>query len=157
MIKTNLPEVKKVVPKIVKIDKVGKVGKKKKAVKRVYKAQMYVPRNRSTTRHAIIEYIDKKIPQKSAQVNIKYDLRKQCRDTKQYLIGQSRKVYLRYGPSVGSKVAKRVYRNYVIPYKRVVNANWFEVCDGTFVHKNEATYISNIKVEGLLSGSKTKK
>lgn len=161
MVKTVEAVDKKEDAKKVKIaDK--KDGKKVKVAKkskpRVYKHIMYVPKNVVSTKRAVIEYIDKKIPQKSSEAIIRYDIQAQCRATDKYLIGKSRKVYLRSAPSIKAKVVKRVYRNYILPYTRAVNDKWFELCDGSFVHKNEANYISNKNVKRFLSGTaKTKK
>ena len=129
----------------------------KKRVKRVYPYKMYIPKNVTQTRTAIIEYEDSSIPEVLQQAVIKTDLQKQCMEQNNVLIGISRKVYLRSIPKLNGRIKKIVYRNYILPYKRKVDANWYEICDGKFVHKNEAMKIDYKEAQGLLHGSKKTK
>jgi len=148
-------QVKEAIPKKRKPVDIIKIGKTpKKAVKRIYPYKEYIPRNTSVVKVATIEYMDDKIASHSSTSILRTNLKKQCKETKQYLIGISKKVYLRKATSNRSNVVKKVYKNYILPYTKKVNDNWYEICDGSFVHKNEAVRISNKRVKGLLYGSK---
>lgn len=150
MVQVKEAKAKKREPK--DIIKEGKLTKR--VVKRIYAYKEYIPRNTSVVKVATIEYLDDKIPSQRSTSVLRTNLQKECRSTKQYLIGSSREVYLRKKASMRSKVVKKIYRNYIIPYTRKVNDTWYEVCDGSFVHKNEAVTISKKRAQGLLHGSK---
>ncbi len=151
---------KKRVPEKTDMIKTAKNGDKKatkksaKPVKRSYPHKLYVPKNKAITKTAVIEYIDTKIPAQSSSEVMRTNLKARCESTNQFLIGSSRKVYLRTKPSVRSKVLKQVYRNYLIPYTKQVNKDWFEVCDGSYVHKNEAVKISDKRAKDILHANK---
>lgn len=162
MVKTNQVIVapkKEMKPTIIVSKTNVKIVKKtaKKRAKRVYPYKMYIPKNVTQTRTAIIEYEDSSIPEVLQQAVIKTDLQKQCMEQNNVLIGISRKVYLRSIPQLNGRIKKIVYRNYILPYKRKVDANWYEICDGKFVHKNEAMKIDYKEAQGLLHGSKKTK
>lgn len=144
---------------IVKV--IEKPKEKKKGIKKpkkiIYNFVLYRPRNISYNKTATIEYLDKKIPRKSSSVTLTDNLQAQCNQTNKYLIGASRVVDLRTKPSLKAKIVRKVRRNYIIPYKKVINKDWIEVCDGTFVHQNEANFIDAKKVKGILSGKQKAK
>lgn len=152
MVKTKAPKTKK-------DDKVKKVAAKKgtkKVKKRVYPTKWYVPKNYNKTAVGTIRYADINKVAQSAQTSIKVDLAKQCQNREKLLIGVSRNVYLRKTTSVRSKIKRVVYRNYIIPYKRMVNPDWYEICDGSFVHKNEVSKISTANANKKLVWNKNK-
>ena len=175
MVKTNHkplvekePEVKPIIiaPKVVekvpvkvakKVVNKAKQIKKVKKVKKVYPYKMYLPKDTTFTRTAIIEYEDSSIPNISQHVNIKINLQQQCMLQKKVLVGISREVLLRSIPSLKGRIKKIVQKNYIIPYKSKVDNNWFEVCDGRFVHKNETKMIDYKTAQGLLSGKSKSK
>lgn len=169
MVKTNksVPKVKekKIEPMFIIVDnntstkKIVKMAKKakKRKRKRVYPYKMYIPKNRVETKTAVIEFSDTSLSKVSQKATIKTDLEGQCKSQKRLLIGISKKIHLRSYPSLNGKIKKIVYRNYMLPYKSKINKNWYEICDGKFVHKNEATIIDYKKAQGLLSGIKTNK
>ena len=126
----------------------------KKAAKRVYPYKMYTPKNMTEVRTATIEYEDNIIPDVSAQAVINTDLEKQCMKQNRVLIGVSREVVLRSIPSLDGKIKKIVYKNYILPYKKKVNSSWYEICDGKYVHKNEAREIGHKKAKDLLNAGK---
>ena len=82
---------------------------------------MYIPRNRSQTRTAIIEYEDSSIPEISQQVIIKTNSVEQCVSMNKVLIGISDEVMIRSIASLKGRIKKIVHKNYIIPYKNKVN------------------------------------
>ncbi|MEA3497590.1 MAG: SAF domain-containing protein [Campylobacterota bacterium] len=145
MVKTKAPKTNKkiekriVEPKVVSTKK-SKSGKKTK--RRVYPVKWYIPRNISRTASGTIRYADVDKVAQSQKATIKTSFTEQCKVKDKLLIGISRNVYLRKVSSLKGKIKRVVYRNYLIPYKRKVSQNWYEACDGTFVHKNEVSEIS---------------
>lgn len=156
MVKTNQVKaepIKKVADKIVIMNK--KASKKVvKRAKRVYRYKRYMPKNTSYTKTAIIEYADAKIENQTQKTVITNDLIKQCMNERKVLVGVSRKVHLRTIPSNRGKIKRIVYRNYIIPYTSKINSNWYQVCDGRYVHINEAKEISYEKSLELLLNKK---
>ncbi|NQY94729.1 MAG: hypothetical protein HRT43_11225, partial [Campylobacteraceae bacterium] len=106
----------------------------------------------------VIEYEDSTIADVTQKVTIKSTLIQQCIAQNKVLIGTSTKVMLRSIPSLNGRIKKILQRNYIIPYETKVDANWYEICDGRYVHKNEAREITFKKAQDLLNGiKKTKK
>ncbi len=168
MVKTNEAKVvvKKTLPKPIFIPQ--KVAKKvikpkikkviKKKVKKVYAYKMYLPKDTVKTRSAVIEYDDSTISDVMQKVTIKSTVIQQCIAQNKVLIGTSREVMLRSIPSLKGRIKKILHRNYIIPYDNKVDKNWYELCDGRYVHKNESREITFKKAQDLLSGiKKTKK
>ena len=156
MVKTKAPVSKKDAKQ--KEPEVKVVSKKgtKKVKRRVYPVKWYVPKNYSKIASGTIRYADTNKVAQSAQTSIKIDLAKQCLNREKLLIGVSRNVYLRKSTSVRSKIKRVVYRNYLIPYNRMVNPNWYETCDGSYVHINEVSKISPEQANKKLLWNKTK-
>lgn len=139
-------------PKVKEVKK----GTKKK-VKRSYPIRWYDPRKDVSTKRATIQYSD--LPKEGAKVSkakISVDFTNECNKKDKLLIGVSNYVHLRSGTSFKHKILRRVYRNYIIPYKRKVG-NWYEICDGKYVHQNEAYEISLERVNKKIEAAKKKK
>jgi len=150
-------EVKKVVKKVLK-PTVKKILKKKpKKVKKVYAYKIYLPKDATRTQSAVIEYEDSTIANITRKVDIKSTRIGECVSHNRVLIGTSTEVMLRSVPSLNGRIKKILHRNYIIPYKNKVDTNWYEVCDGRFVHKNETKPISFNRAQDLLSGIKKNK
>jgi len=146
---------KKVLKEVIK-PKMKKAVKKK--VKKVYAYKMYLPKDTIKTRSAVIEYEDSSISNVTQKVDIKSTKIEKCISNDKVLLGMSSEVMLRSIPSLKGRIKKILHKNYIIPYKNKVDENWYEICDGRFVHKNETKPISFKKAQDLLSGiKKTKK
>jgi len=151
MVKTN-----EVIPVIKKKTKKNK-RVSKKYTKRVYPYKMYVPKNLIEKKTATIEYGDSSIQDISKEAIIKTDLQKQCMKENRVLIGVSKDVVLRAIPSFRGRIEQVVHKNYIMPYKKRVDASWYEICDGKYVNQKEAKKISYKKAQDLLNASKTSK
>ena len=79
-----------------------------------------------------------------------------CKNKNNLLIGISRNVDLRVSPSTKSKRVKRVHKNYIIPFIKMANEDWYEICDGSYVHKNEVSEISLKNAKKKLSWNQKK-
>jgi len=157
MVKTKAPKLKKKIEKTVVEPKVvstkrSKSGKKTK--RRVYPVKWYVPRNINRTASGTIRYADIDKVAQSQKATIKMSYSQQCKEKEKLLIVISRNVNLRKTSSLSGKIKRVVYRNYLIPYKRKISQNWYEACDGTFVHKNEVAEISIKNVNKKLKWNK---
>jgi len=144
----------KVAKKVIK-PKIKKIARKR--VKKVYAYKMYLPKDTTKMQSAVIEYEDSAIANVTQKVNIKSTNIRECIAQDRVLIGMSREVMLRTIPSLKGRIKKILHRNYIIPYKSKVDANWYEICDGRFVHKNETKPIAFKKAQDLLSGNKKTK
>ena len=113
-------------------------------VKRVrnYKVQWFIPKDINSIKRATIHYADTNTVLKSAKAIIKDNKTENCNKREKILIGISYNVDLRRVPSSQGKLLRRVHKNYLIPFVKMVNSDWYEVCDGSYVHKNEVTEIS---------------
>jgi hypothetical protein len=134
MVKTKLP--KKKVKKETTPKK--KEVKKKVTQKRSYPTRLYTPRNKFSHIKATIHYADQKDAAVTKQKTIKTNGNYRCQNSELYLIGISNKVHLRTGPSFRNKIVRIVYKNYIIPYTKKVNDDWYLVCDGRYVNAREA-------------------
>ena len=158
MVKTNqVKAVPKKDPVEIQIVKKKSAKKSKRVKRRVYRYKRYIPKNVSDTKTAVIEYADALLPNNIQKTVITTDLEKQCMDESKLLIGISRRVNIRTIPSLRGKIKRIVYRNYIIPYTTQVDKNWYRVCDGRYVHKNEARPIDYKKAQVLLENKKPKK
>lgn len=138
-------------PIINKVKKKKKVIKKrKKYVKKSFPFKLYKSKNSSVKKTAVIEYIDEDIPSSFGKTTLSNNVESACINSDKYLIGISRNVYLKTSASNKSRTQKRVYKNFIIPFKNELE-NWYEVCDGTYVHKNEVRKIDAKKVLGLIN------
>ena len=146
MVKTQISkEIKKIIPIKVKPiikKKSSKKTKVKKTKKRVYPVQWFVLKDIKKTQRATIHYADTKKVERSDKITIKTDLVQQCKDKNKLLIGIANNVYLREIPSVRRKYIKKIHKNYLIPYDEKVSSSWYKICDGSYIHKNEAKEIS---------------
>jgi len=131
-----------------------KITKTKK--EKVYKVQWYVPKNRYESLKATVQYADINKIETSDKITVKKDNTLRCQDKTKLLIGISKNVILRKSMSIKSKAIGKIHRNYLIPYTRKVNQNWYEVCDGSYVHRNEARVISPAKAKEKLSWQQKK-
>lgn len=114
----------------------------KKSVKRSYPYKWYVPKTSVTNAKGTIEYANKpgEISQ-TKQARIVYSYENECSKRDRLLLGISNRVHLRSGMSFQNRILRRVYRNYIIPYKEK-NGSWYKTCDNNYVHSNEVTEIS---------------
>lgn len=142
MVKTKIsPIEKKENKKVEKIEIVNNT-KKTKVVKRTYPFRLYKPKNAFSNIKATIHYADKEDASVVEKKTIKIDLQKQCDNSNRYLLGISNNVHLRRGVTNRYKIMRIVRRNYIIPMKGKVNSNWYETCDGYFVHTKEVKEIT---------------
>jgi len=143
MVKTKVPPIiKKEEKKEIKKIELINNSKKTKTIKRTYPFRLYKPKDAYSNIKATIHYADKEDAAVVEKKSIKIDLIKQCRDTDDYVLGISNNVHLRRGSSNKYKIIRIVRRNYIIPVKGKVNQNWYETCDGYFIHKNEVKKIT---------------
>ena len=142
----------KVKEPIIKKEKKKKkvIKKRKKYVKKLYPFKLYKSKNSSVNKTAVIEYIDEDIPSYFGKTTLSNNVESTCINSDKYLIGISRNVYLKTRASTKARTKKRIYKNFIIPYKNELK-NWYEVCDGTYVHKNEVKKIDAIKALGLIN------
>ena len=138
MVKTKYHTVTK--EKFPKIEKT--ISKKHKIAKKYYPYILYKSKNKFKKLQATIHYADQNNPASTKKETIKLSTVNLCVKEQQFLIGISKKVYLRQEASTKDKVARLLYRNYIIPYNKKINNQWYQTCDGLFVHINEATQIS---------------
>ncbi len=163
MVKTKFSTIKKEVikkeEKPVEAAKVIKtIVKKPKVIKKVkktiYNTKWFVPRNTTTVKRATIRYANTNDVIKSDKVTMKSNDKELCSKDGNLLIGISNNVDLRQTPSMRSKLVRRIHKNYIIPYKRLVSPNWYEICNGLYVHKNEVKKISQQDVKKKLAWNK---
>jgi hypothetical protein len=124
--------------------KVQQKAKRKKYTKRYYPVKWYKTKDVTLTKTAIIEYADNPKNKIKTTAKIKTNYVQECSQRDKLLIGISRKLYIRYKPSMKAKVNKVLYKNYILPYRgtSTQNSDWYELCDGKYVHKNEVKPIS---------------
>lgn len=134
--------VKSLPPKSAKKDKKETVKKVATSKRRYYPTKWYVPRDIVLNKKGTIRYADTHKIGQTQESDIKLDMQQMCNDKEKLLIGISNKVYVRGYPSFNGRIKRIVYKNYLIPYKRKVSKDWYEVCDGNFVHINETALIS---------------
>lgn len=139
MVKVKAPVKKAMVIEPI-IKEVKKTKRTKKYVKRIYPYRLYKAKNTSIKKTATIEYIDD-IASTTGKTMLTNNVEKICFSSKKFLIAISKRTYLRVKPSLKARASKVVYRNYIIPYTSELKY-WYKVCDGTYVHKREASKIS---------------
>ncbi|MCK5110295.1 MAG: hypothetical protein KAQ94_02155 [Arcobacteraceae bacterium] len=113
-----------------------------KKIKRNYPIKLYKPRDSYNNLKATIHYADQKDAALTKSKTIKIDASKLCQNNNLFLLGISNKVHLRTGPTIRNKIARIVYRNYIIPQNGKVNKKWYKTCDGYYVHTLEVKEIS---------------
>ncbi|MEA3353630.1 MAG: flagella basal body P-ring formation protein FlgA [Campylobacterota bacterium] len=143
MVKTNPPVKKK---KVKPVKNVVKASTKK----RTYPVKMYKLKNKYDKIAATIHYADDKKASVTKNRTIRLDNTLQCKANNKYLIGISNKVHLRSGASNEYRIKSIVYKNYIIPYDKVVNDNWYRTCDGYFIHRFEVNPITHKEVIEIL-------
>jgi len=120
------------------IEKKKNIVSVKSNVKRSYPYKLYKSRGSNENLQATIHYADQENASVTKSKLIKLDYSNKCLNSDLYLMGISNKIHLRTGPSNGHKIARIVYRNYIIPYTNSVDSSWYRTCDGYYIHKLEA-------------------
>jgi hypothetical protein len=136
--KTQESELNKEIESKQENQKVLEKESKKENIIASYPKTWYQPRPVKLTQEAVIYYSDNKSATKSVKNSIEIDYVKECSQRENVLIGVANKVNLRSVASFRGKVKRIVKRNYLIPYIRQVDDDWYETCDKKYVHKNEA-------------------
>ena len=151
MVKVKAPVKKAMViePIVKEVKKTKKTKRTKKYVKRIYPYRLYKAKNTFTRKTATIEYVDD-IASTTGKTMLTNNVEKICFSSKKFLIAISKRTYLRVKPSLKSRASKLVYRNYIIPYTSELKY-WYKVCDGTYVHKREASKISKKEAFELIN------
>jgi len=121
-----------------------KTVKRKKYVRKYYPVSWYKTKDITLTKTAVIEYANNPNEKVKATAKIKTNYVQECSQRDKLLIGISRKLYIRYKPSMKAKINKVLHKNYIIPYRGISSSNsdWYELCDGKYVHKNEVKPIT---------------
>ena len=160
MVKVKKPEIKKKEPAITEkitlvedeMIKIVDLSKRKVYQKQNYPIKWYDPNGTSVTKSAMIEYIDD--PEKSitAYAKINLDFEKACSQRDKLLLVTASGANLRNGASIDSKVNNKVNKNYILPYNDNVgiNKDWYQICDGSFVHKSTVKEVSFVEVLKLI-------
>lgn len=108
----------------------------KKVVQKSYPIRWYKPIVDTKFKKAIIEYIDnpdlKSVNSKKVVNNKSYN----CESKDKLLIVTSTKANIRDKNSLASSIERQVSKNYVIPYVKKVDENWYMTCDENYIHKN---------------------
>ncbi len=118
--------------------------KRKKYIKKYYPVSWYKTKDIVQTKVAVIEYANNPKAKVKTSAKIRTNYVQECSQRDKLLIGISRKLYIRYKPSMKSKVNKVLHKNYILPYRNIstINSDWYELCDGKYVHKNEVKPIT---------------
>ena len=124
-------------------------SKKIRSIENIYPIKWYKPKKSISIQSAKIKYSNNKKENINKKVKITNDFKKQCSQKNNLLLVKSRKVYLRTKASKKAKIYKQLKRNYVLPYISIsrINSDWYRLCDGTYVSKNDVNIIEykNIK------------
>lgn len=131
------------------------IEKKKEAIKTP--AKKYIKRKKKIPiEKAIIEYKDnpslnkiqtqKIIPSKitKTQKTKALDLSNRCKkpNNTHLLLGIAKKFNIREQPSIESQIIAKRYKDSLFRYRQKTKDNWYELCDGSYVHKNMVIEIS---------------
>jgi hypothetical protein len=127
--------------KIIKVEKNSNRTRKALEVQSPYK--WYKPKEMIEIIHsATITYADTNKMEQSPNIGIvKNDISK-CNERKNLLVGKTYDISLRLEPLKGSKKHDVVGMHTIIPFKKKVGNGWYELCDGSFVYKDEVEEIT---------------
>jgi len=121
----------------------------KKKYKRVYKPKSYPitwykPNSSVTTKTATISYADNTKIKQTKKATIKKSFSKECSNTNKLLRVVSKQTHVRTNASNRAKKHKKIYKNYILPYINIskINTNWYMICDGSYINKNDVIEIS---------------
>ena len=118
--------------------------------KRTYPTTLYKAKDGYDKFKATIHYADQKNAALTKNKTIKINTQEVCKNSDLFILGISNKVHLRTGSTNQHKIIRTVYRNYIIPYSKKVNPNWYKTCDGYYVHKLEVKEITKELVDKKL-------
>jgi hypothetical protein len=123
------------------------------AKKRLYPVKWYQPKETVSTKTATISYANDNDIKQTLKAKIKSNYSQECSNSDKLLLGISNNIYLRTHASIRAKVHKKVYKNYILPYKDVskINTDWFVLCDGSYVEKKNVKIISYEEYKRLKS------
>ena len=142
MVKTRITKKSKKITKPnftnVSKKKVTKIIKKKYYPYKTYKAKKVFKKIQAT-----IHYADQKDAIVTKKHTIQINKKDACKIKDKILVTVSRSTNLRQLPTLHSKIKRVIYRNTFIAYDKKINTNWYRTCDGYFIHKNEASKVSN--------------
>lgn len=143
---TNIMDTQKVVEKIIEektLKSTKKLAKKYVPKKRSYPVKWYKPNSTTVKKTATISYANSAEGKVSKSANITNNFA-ECSKTDKLLQGTSNNIYLRKNPSYRAKIHKKVYKNYILPYKTrsLINPDWYVLCDDTYVNSKDVKEIT---------------
>lgn len=138
-------EIKKIVKK--------KTSSRNKGTRKVYSypIRWYKPKDTVKTKTALITYANDSRIKDKKEVKISTNFKKICSQTNKLLIAKSYRVSLKASPSNRAKTHRKIKKNYIIPYtsKSKINSDWYRVCDGSYVNKQNVREITINEVNKL--------
>jgi len=139
--KKTIKEEKKKIKEIV-VSK--KIKKKYVSKKRYYPVKWYQPKNKVSTKTAIISYANDKELVETKKAKITSNYAKECSKKDKLLIVVSNSTKLKKSPSHRAKTHKTLYKNYVVAYKSVskINPSWYLICDDSYINSEDVVITS---------------
>eukprot|EP01156_Anaeramoeba_ignava_P002246 Anaeramoba_ignava/a217917_168.p2 GENE.a217917_168~~a217917_168.p2 ORF type:complete len:479 (+),score=3.49 a217917_168:1775-3211(+) len=129
---------------------VKKPSKKTKSVYKEYPYRIYTPKERTDTLTATIHYADNDEASIKKMKSIKLKKIQECKEKEKFIVGTSKYIHFRSGPSVGYKIKRTIYKNIIIPYAEKVNDSWYKTCDDYFINTREVEELTKEQVEEKL-------
>ncbi|WP_072679775.1 hypothetical protein [Arcobacter sp. LA11] len=117
---------------------------KRKYIPRTYPIKWYQPKTSVSTKTATISYSDNSDLVQTKKAKISSNYKEECSKKDKLLLVTSNKVYIRKHPSIRSKIHKKIYKNYILPYTNIskINTSWYMLCDGSYIRKSDVKEIN---------------
>ncbi len=131
--------------------KVAKASSKKiKSTYKEYPYRVYKPKERMDTLTATIHYADNDEASIKKMKRVKLKKIQECKKKEKFIVGTSKYIHFRSGPSVGYKIKRTIYKNIIVPYDEKVNDSWYRTCDEYFINVREVEELTKEGVEQKL-------
>lgn len=144
MVKTRVVKKQPVKPEV----KVTKKGKR--SVYKEYPYRKYTPKERTDTLTATIHYADNDEASIRKSKVVQLNKINECKKKEKFIIGTSKYVHFRSGPSVGYKIKRTIYKNIIVPIDEKVNDSWYRTCDDYFINARQVEEATKEQVEEKL-------